>query len=109
VTRHPIVVLAAMTVVLVGLAAAAALRYLIPQIDLIEFNYANVVDESAINEYYEWVYSGSVYFEQVPWLILAALLTGVTALALAAHRAQRRLRDQAGSASLTASRETARS
>jgi hypothetical protein len=108
VTRRPIVVLAAMTVVLVGLAVAAALRYLIPQIDLIEFNMA-VVDETAINEYYEWVYSGSVYFEQVPWLILAALLTGIAALALAAYRAQRRVGDQAGSASVTASRETARS
>lgn len=107
-TRHPIVVLAVMTVVLVGLAVAAALRYLIPQIDLITFNMVGA-DETAVNEYYEWAYSGSVYYEQVPWLILAALLTGITALTLAAYRAQRRARGQAGSASATASRETARS
>ena len=45
-----------------------------------------------------------VYYELLPWLATAALLAGITALALAARRAQ-----LAGSASATASREASRS
>ena len=58
---------------------------------------------------YEWLNSGWVYYQQAPWLATAALVSAVAALALAAYRAQRRIEDQAGSASTSASREAARS
>jgi hypothetical protein len=93
VTRRPIVVLAAMAVGFAGLAVAATLRQLIPQLDLVNFNYDGSVDQTVIDDYYRWLDSGWVYYEEVPWLVTAALITGVAALALAAYRAQSRGQD----------------
>jgi hypothetical protein len=93
VTRRPILVLAGMALVLAGLAVAATLRFIIPQVDLIEFDYSEPVDQEAIDAYYEWAFSGAVYLLQVPWLVTASVLSGVAALALAAYRAQRRIQD----------------
>jgi hypothetical protein len=93
VTRRPIVVLAAMAVGFVGLAVAATLRQLIPQLDIVNFNYDGTEDQAEIDAYYTWLNSGWVYYDQVRWLVIAALITGVAALALAAYRAQRRAQD----------------
>jgi hypothetical protein len=106
---RPIVALAAMALLLAGLAVAATLRQLIPQLTLAEFGGGDPTDQAAVEAYYDWLNSGWVYYQQAPWLATAALLAAVAALALAAYRAQRRIEDQAGSASATASRETARS
>jgi hypothetical protein len=106
---RPIIVLAAMSVGFAGLAVAATLRQVIPNLDVVEFSYEGVVDQVAIDEYYTWLQSGWVYYDQTPWLVTSAVIAGVAALALAAYRAQRRIQDQAGSASATASRDTARS
>lgn len=108
-TRRPILVLAVIALVLAGLAVAATLRQLIPQLTLADFSYEGEGDQVAIEEYYDWLNSGWVYYALAPWLATAALLAAVAALALAAYRGQRRIEDQAGSASATASRETARS
>ncbi len=103
VTRRAVLTLAGMAVGFVGLAVAATLRFVIPQSGLIDFDYETVVDQQAVEEYYEWAFSGYVYYDQVPWLITVAVISGVAALTLAAYRAQRRLEGQAGSASATAS------
>jgi hypothetical protein len=108
--RQPIVALAAIAVALTSLAVAATLRQVIPRLTLAEFDDSGRIGQAAeVEEYYDWLGSGWVYYEQAPWLMTAALVAAVTALALAAYRAQRRIEDQAGSASATASRETARS
>lgn len=89
-TRRPILALAAIAVVLAGLAVAAALRQIIPQLTLADFSYEGEVDQVAIDDYYAWLQSGWMYYDLAPWLATAALLAGVAALALAAYRAQRR-------------------
>lgn len=106
---RPIVALAAVALVLAGLAVAATLRQIIPQLTLVEFDFSEPVDQVAVEEYYDWLNSGWIYYQQAPWLATGALIAAVAALALAAYRAQRRIDDQAGSASATASRETSRS
>ena len=103
-TRRWIVALAALAVALAAGAVAAALRYLIPQLDPPMFDYNDTAQQDAINAYYQWINSGYPYVQLVPWLALAALLAGIAALALAAYRARGRTA-QAGSASATASRD----
>jgi hypothetical protein len=105
VKRRPIIVLAAMAVGFVGLAVAATLRQLIPQLDLVNFDYDGSVDQAVIDDYYRWLNSGWVYYDQVRWLVMAALITGVAALALAAYRAQRRIQD-AGTRTVSAPAST---
>lgn len=57
-----------------------------------------VVDQTAVYE----IYAGYESMQRiVPWLVLSALIAGIAALALVVLRA----RDQAGSASASASRE----
>ena len=108
--RRLIVALAAIGVALAALAVAANLRQVIPRLTLADFDDGGRIGQAAeVEEYYDWLNSGWVYYEQGPWLMTAALIAAVAALALAAYRAQRRIEDQAGSASATASRETARS
>jgi hypothetical protein len=107
-TRRPIVVLAAIALGLAVLAVAATLRQIIPQLTLADFGGGDPTDQVAVEAYYEWLNSGWVYYQQAPWLATGALIAAVAALALAAYRAQRRIEDQAGSASATASREAAR-
>lgn len=87
-SRRPIVALAAMAVVLTGLAVAATLRWVIPQADIADFVFSGTTDQAALDEYFTWVNSGWIYYAQVPWLVLAALAAGLAALALAAYRAQ---------------------
>ena len=111
---RPILVLAAMSVGFLALAGAATLRQVIPNIEVVTFQFDGQEDQAAMDEYYRWVNSGWVYYDQTRWLVMAAFIAGVAALALAAYRAQGRIQDQgrqsqAGSASVTASRETARS
>ncbi len=85
--RRPIVVLTGLAVVLTGLAVAATLRWVIPQADIANFDFQGA-DQVALNEYFAWVNSGWIYYAQVPWLVIAALVAGLAALALAAYRAQ---------------------
>jgi hypothetical protein len=108
-TWRPIAALAVVAVALAGLATAATLRQIIPQATLADFGGEGPQDQQAVEAYYDWLNSGWIYYQQTPWLATGAFLAAVTALALAAYRAQRRIEDQAGSASATASRETARS
>ncbi|MGB3909768.1 MAG: hypothetical protein WBL06_04790 [Pseudolysinimonas sp.] len=108
-TWRPILALATIALVLAGLAVAATLRQIIPQLTLAEFDGGDPTDQIAVEAYYDWLNSGWVYYQQAPWLATGALIAAVAALALAAYRAQRRIEDQAGSASARASRETARS
>jgi hypothetical protein len=86
-SSRPIVALAAMAVVLAGLAVAATLRWIIPQADIADFAFTGGTDQAALDEYFAWVNSGWIYYAQVPWLVLAALVAGLAALALAAYRA----------------------
>jgi hypothetical protein len=90
-TRRPILVLAAMAVVFAAAAVAATLRRIIPELDIAHFNYEGEVDQVAVDEYYAWIFSGYVYSELTPWLLTAAFIAGVAALALAAYRAQHRI------------------
>lgn len=108
-TRRPILALAAIAIVLAGLAVAATLRQIIPQLTFADFGATDPTDQLAVEEYYDWLNSGWVYYQQAPWLATGALIAAVAALALAAYRAQRRIEDQTGSASATTSRDTARS
>jgi len=85
-SSRPIVALAAIAVVLTGLAVAATLRWIIPQADIADFVFAGGTDQAALDEYFAWVNSGWIYYAQVPWLVLAALVAGLAALALAAYR-----------------------
>lgn len=90
-TRRPVVLLALLAVGFASLAVAATLRYLVPQIEVVSFNYNEETDQVAIDQYYAWIRSGAVYYQQAPWLVAAALIAGIAALALAAYRAQRRI------------------
>jgi hypothetical protein len=91
VTLRPVLALAAIAVLLGGLAVASTLRHLIPQIEVVTFQFDGTDDQVAMDEYYTWVNSGWVYYQQVPWLLASALIAAVAALALAAYRAQRRI------------------
>jgi hypothetical protein len=96
-----VLALAGIAVVLAGLTVAAALRYLIPQLSQFGNPFDGTETQAEIDAYYQWIGSGYVFSELLPWLATATLLAGVAALALAARRAQLQL---AGSASATASR-----
>lgn len=98
--RRGVLALAGIALVLAGLAVGAAARYLIPQLSSSQMLFDETADPAAMQAYYEWVNSGWPYLMVLPWLVLAALLAAVGALALAARRAQ-----LAGSASATASRD----
>lgn len=99
--RRWIVALAGAAVLLAGLTVGAALRYLIPQLAVL--NPVSFEDQSEVDAYWEWVNSGWPFYAMVPWLATAALIAGVAALALGARRAQ------LASAVATVSRESARS
>lgn len=104
-TRRPVLVLGILAVGFTALAVAATLRYLIPQIDVVVFDYDGATDQAAIDAYYTWLNSGWVYYDQVSWLVSAALVCGIVALALAAYRAQRRIQD-AGTRTVSAPAST---
>lgn len=96
-----VLALGGVAVVMVLLAVGAAARYLVPQLQSMEVTFDGTEDQAEMDAYYSWVNSGWPFYSMVPWLVLAALLAAVGALALAARRAQLQL---AGSASATASR-----
>lgn len=87
-TRRWIVAASGLAVLLAGLAVGAGLRYLIPQVDSASVVFDGTQDQIDMEAYYQWINSGWPYYSMVPWLTTAALLAGVTALALAARRAQ---------------------
>lgn len=101
---RPILVLAAMSVGFAALAVAATLRQVIPQIEVVTFQFDGS-DDQAMDEYYRWVNSGWVYYDQTRWLLMSAFIAGVAALALAAYRAQRRIQD-AGTRTVSAPAST---
>jgi hypothetical protein len=94
-----------MSVGFAALAVAATLRQVIPQIEVVTFQFDGSDDQVAMDEYYRWVNSGWVYYDQTRWLLMSAFIAGVAALALAAYRAQRRVQD-AGTRTVSAPAST---
>lgn len=99
--RRGVLALGGVAVLMALLAVGAVARYLLPQLQASEFAFDGTEDQAEMEAYYAWINSGWPFYSMVPWLVLAALLAAVAALALAARRAQLQL---AGSASATASR-----
>lgn len=103
VTRRWIVVLTAVAVVFVAAAIRAGAIYVETSVAQ-RSGITGEASQADFEAFIAMIQTAYLYYELLPWLATAALLAGITALALAARRAQ-----LAGSASATASREVSRS
>ena len=94
------VALAGVAVLFGALTFGVGLRALETMMNQGSYSFEGEVDEAAVNEYISSMQVGYLFLQQLPWFATATLLAGISALALAARRAQ-----LAGSASATASRD----
>lgn len=101
--RRWIVALGAIAVVFAGAATRAGAIYVEATVTQ-RTGLTGEASQADFEAFIAAIQTAYVYYDLVPWLAAAALLPALTALALAARRAQ-----LAGSASATASREASRS